>query len=112
MELNTSAKPQMTPFKRHIFVCVGEKCAAAGVGHEVYDYLKERLRQGSADPDLKLVKRSQSECLRTCQGGPISVVYPEGVWYCHLTKEKVDRILEEHLKKGNPVKEWVFFPPQ
>jgi (2Fe-2S) ferredoxin len=37
------------------------------------------------------------------------VVYPEGVWYAHVTPELLERIVVEHLKNGKVVEEAVFF---
>lgn len=105
-----SLKPTMPSYDRHIFVCVGEKCHATD-GHQVYEHLKQKLKENSTDPALRRVKRSQSKCLGVCQGGPISVVYPEGIWYCGMNTKKMDRVIHDHLKQGMPVQEWVFYPP-
>lgn len=104
-------KPAMPAYDRHIFVCLGEKCHKNDDGRDVYDHLKRKLKENAADPALRRVKRSQSKCLGVCQGGPISVVYPEGVWYCGMTKQKMDRVIDDHLKHGMPVQDWVFYPP-
>lgn len=40
--------------------------------------------------------------------GPIAVVYPEGTWYHGLTAERIPLFVEQHLVKGEPVREWVF----
>ncbi len=104
------SKPVLPEYDRHIFVCVGDKCHA-DQGLVVYDHLKSELKRRSKDhPVLKRVMRSQSKCLGVCQKGPISVVYPEGVWYCQLSVEKMDQVIESHLQCGVPVQEWTFKP--
>ena len=42
-------------------------------------------------------------------GGPIVVVYPDGIWYRHVTPKVLDRIVTEHLRAGKVVDEFVFF---
>lgn len=106
----STQKPTMPAYDRHIFVCVGDKCSPAE-GHAVYEHLKQALKEGASDPALRRVKRSKSTCLGVCQGGPVSVVYPDGVWYCRMTKEKMDRVVQDHLKQGRPVKDFAFYPP-
>jgi len=49
----------------------------------------------------------QTSCLNRCQQGPIILVEPGHTMYVELTKEKIDRIIDEHIIGGNIVQEYV-----
>ena len=109
-EAVTSGKPTIPTYDRHVFVCVGEKCHTDSSGAAVYEYLKQKLKENGLNNTLQRVRRSKTTCLGVCQKGPICVVYPEGVWYCGMTNIKMDRVLNDHLKQGKPVQDWIFYP--
>jgi len=49
----------------------------------------------------------QTGCLSRCQQGPVILVEPGHTMYVDLTKEKIDRIIEEHIIGGKVVEEYV-----
>lgn len=100
--------PPLAPYERHVFVCTGPRCAPE-TSPEIYETLKAKLKELKIDQ--KSVRRAQVQCFGICQGGPILLVYPEGTWYHHVTREKLDRIIAEHLVEGKPITEWLFYPP-
>ena len=77
-------------------------------GRALYSHLAELLEREDLLFGPTRVKRGETPCLGVCAGGPIVVVYPEGIWYGGVTPELLERIVVEHLKNGQVVEEAVF----
>ncbi|MEI8213231.1 MAG: ferredoxin [Planctomycetota bacterium] len=105
-------------FVRHVFLCAGENCCSRDTGAASWNKLKNLLkeRQLSLSSAPNACYRTKVQCLRVCQGGPILVVYPEGLWYGQMTEDRIERFIEEQLIQGRPIDEWIFarnpLPPQ
>jgi (2Fe-2S) ferredoxin len=105
----------MPHFQRHVFVCINERpaddpkgCCKAKGGVEVRDRLKAELKSRGIS---KTVRANNAGCLDQCQHGVTMVVYPEQVWYGHVTVDDIPEIVDKHLVGGEIV-ERLLIPDQ
>ncbi len=90
----------MGPFEIHVFVCTsGGTCPHQGsIG--VHAYLKEAVARAGLKGKVRV---NNSGCLDQCGHGPNLVIYPENIWYSHVTREEAEVIFTEHILGGRPV---------
>ena len=80
-------------------------CGVAAGGRPVYDAFQAKLGENGLNAKLK-----QTGCMGMCFAEVLVEVSSPGrgrVIYGQVTPEKVDRIIEEHLRDGQPVSEWI-----
>ena len=98
-------------YKHHFFVCLnqranGEACCADHDAQAAFDHCKSRVKElGLAGKGG--VRVNKSGCLDRCAGGPVAVVYPEGVWYSWVDQNDLDEIVDSHLRDGRVVERLV-----
>src|ERR1700675_2797512 len=101
-------KGSMPKFERHIFICTNQRpeghprgcCNPSGEG-ELHRLFKAKLAERGV-PNTS-VRANKAGCLDQCEIGPTVVVYPEAVWYGHVTPGDAAEIVQEHLVNGRPV---------
>lgn len=97
----------MPPFEKHVFVCLHQRpdgapkgsCAQKGSEALLKAFKAAAQKAGLGDR----VRVQKAGCLDNCAAGCSVVVYPEGVWYGHVTEADLDELVEQHLKQGKPV---------
>ena len=71
---------------------------------DIFQHLASTLMKNGIMGTVPAIRTS---CLNRCQMGPVMLVEPGHTMYANLTKEKIDRIVEEHIINGNVVEEFV-----
>ena len=104
----------MSYYKHHVFFCLnqrdgGQDCCAVHGAQAGFDHCKQAVKSaGLAGPGG--VRVNKAGCLDRCAGGPVVVVYPEGVWYTFVDQADIDEIVDSHLKNGRPVERLMLAP--
>lgn len=107
MSTQIDGKPKIQPYRKQVFICTGPRCAPQA-SEALMDSLGAKFKEHGLSEGERRVKRTRSGCFAVCKQGPIVCVQPDGVWYCGVTPEAMDRIIVEHLKGDRPVEEHVF----
>ena len=94
----------MPSFAHHIFVCGNQRaaghprgsCDPTG-GAALRDAFKAELKRTRPGTP---VRANHAGCLDQCEHGPVVVIYPQGIWYGHVTPADVPRIVAKTLIGG------------
>jgi (2Fe-2S) ferredoxin len=97
----------MPKFERHLFICCNQRppenprgcCDPEGAAALQLVFKQKLAALGLKDR----VRANKSGCLDQCEHGPTVVVYPEAVWYGHVTAADVEEIVDSHVIGGRPV---------
>ncbi len=80
---------------RSVWVCQHQSCLRNGSAAVLAAFQAADL-----PPDVGVLP---CECLGQCSSGPTVRVLPEETWYCRLQPEDVPDVVEQHLKRGEPL---------
>ena len=111
--LQSQAGQMQSPVQAHLLLCATPTkalCCDPLVGAASWQRLKELVRELDLENPTRregIVLRSKVDCLRICQAGPIMLIWPDGITYGGVTPERLERILREHVLRGQPIQEWI-----
>ncbi len=90
-----------------IAVCVGTGCRANGA-IEVYEALRAEVEARGAG---RRVESRATGCLGFCQGGPMLLLFPEGIVYQHVGVKDVPEIVEKTVLGSELVERLLYVDP-
>lgn len=108
---NTMEMPAIPQPTFYIFKC--EQSSPPGMpkpscvtneSRDLFNHMAQAMMQKGLMGPVQVIRTS---CLGRCQMGPVMLIEPGHNMYCQLSKEKIDRIVEEHIIGGNPVQEFL-----
>ena len=89
----------MPTFTHHIFICTNQRspghrrgCCDPEGTEELRNAFKAEIKSRKLGP---LVRANKAGCLEQCEHGPTVVIYPQGIFYGHVTVADVPRIIEQ-----------------
>ncbi|MEN6414537.1 MAG: 2Fe-2S ferredoxin [Veillonellales bacterium] len=95
-------KPQ-----HHIFVCTSSRVNGQQKGFchskqgvDVVTSFMEEIQERELEGEVFI---NNTGCFGLCDQGPIVVIYPDNVWYGHVTPDDVAEIMDEHIEGGKVV---------
>ena len=95
------------PTKREILVCGDTGCASSG-SIKVLEALEDEIKKAGLEDVAKV---QLTGCFGFCAVGPIVKVYPDNVFYVHLTPEDAKEIVESHIKNNVVVERLLYEEP-
>ncbi len=89
------AEKKPSPYACHIFVCVNDrqgqrKSCADGDNPILRKTLKDEVVKRGWRPQVRV---SQCGCMGLCADGPNVILYPQKIWFSHVSSDDVATIL-------------------
>lgn len=90
---------QPVPYEKQIFVCTndqkGEKPSCGDHhGEAIFTELRKIAKDRGLHPRIRV---AQAKCLGKCNQGTTIMVYPDNVWYSHVSPQDVPVLAEKYL---------------
>ncbi|MBL7125782.1 MAG: 4Fe-4S binding protein [Dehalococcoidales bacterium] len=90
-----------------VMVCGGPGCQASG-SSAVIDAVREELSGQGLDPSVRLCVTG---CHGFCEQGPIIVIEPGNIFYCHVSPEDAFEIVSQTVVRGEVIERLLYTDP-
>ena len=95
--------------KRRVLVCLGAPCIRAGA-EVVWGHLRNEQKRLDLRTAGEGMMSARTSCLGPCNLAPVLQVWPEGTCYGGVDEAGIDRIVGQHLLKGEVVEDLAYLP--
>lgn len=91
-------------FKKIVTICTGTGCSASGC-LEVGAALQKELKEARLEKEVKI---RTTGCHGFCEQGPLIVIEPGNIFYCHVTVEDVRDIVFDTIKNNKVIERLLY----
>lgn len=105
-------KLRLHRLRAHVLVCTGGSCAPKSDQKQALKAARSEVKTLGLHRGGERVACHEVGCLGVCRGGPIAVVWPDGVFYRKATPKNLRRIVREHAAAGRVVDELCIARPK
>lgn len=106
-DLKVRRGEEVTGRGNQVMVCTGTGCASSA-SHPVIKELEKQIENKGLAEQVRVFKTG---CFGFCKLGPIVVVHPGSIFYCLVSKDDVEDLVEEHFARGRVVERLLYEEP-
>lgn len=90
-----------------VILCGSTGCKASK-SWDIIDVFRNELKKHHLDDHVHF---RVTGCHGFCEKGPVMVIDPQGIFYCKVTPDDVPEIIEETVKKNQPIERLLYTDP-
>lgn len=105
--LREKLRGQRQGYKTTVMICGGTGCQASSSG-AVIEAIRKELAQHNLTASVRLCVTG---CHGFCEQGPVMIIEPGNLFYCHITPEDAFEIVYHTLVKGQVVERLLYTDP-
>lgn len=106
-DLDLRKNPHLEAPYYQVMVCSGTGCASSG-SISLSRELEKELAKKNLDTNVKVIKTG---CFGFCKLGPILLVHPGRIFYCHVSVSDIPDLIDEHFTRGKVLNRLLYEEP-
>jgi len=106
-QLREQIKNERTPQKQCIAVCAGTGCLALGC-EKIIEAFKKEIKSNKVEDKVEL---RTTGCPGFCEGGPLVIIQPEGIFYQKVQVKDVSEIITETIINDRIIERLLYKDP-